>query len=385
MLHFSRSNQKLSTEYIRDALIVLLHHNCVSVYVPTPDDFDGDDINVLVSQSSADIEYKLNVDGVIARLRFPHLITCAMKNFGPVEACIMQELAQGGRLSVGQILDKMDINISNGKLDPCVSLDDVRTAFEGLIQKRYVVPAPTVDVLLSRMRANAISSSAAIEANGGAARKRKRVDAKSLLTESSTGADGSKASSGAASAPLSHSSSLLPLELRLMQQRGAPSTTAGTVGVDEDRVGGGVGGGSSSDTIAGNDNSRRGGRGGGRGQAGRRGRGRGRTSAPSSSAVAATSTVAAVVDMADREPVGNGGTAMRRGEGGALVSEQWNIPNYTYACAVTAYMYGHNYNHAVVIINMLLCHLHDVLLPMLLLPGSSRGCVVDLQLGPTRA
>jgi hypothetical protein len=294
ILHFTRTVHKLLPELIRDALIVLLHHNCVDVCIPPVDE---DDENV--SPATVEIEYRLNVEAVVSRLRFSHMITCASKNLGPLESDIMEELVLFGRMTVGQLLDRMEKKIAKSTVHGAENIteEDVKSAFESLIKRRYVVSTPTIETQLGRLLAHATSSAAAAaaaaEAKSAASRKRKLMDGTDVSVGSAASAPVSTlsqpitkraATDRNSRANSSAPSELLPLELRLMQQRGETMGTmpGETSGAESHQPPPAPAAGASS------------GRGGGRGGRGRGRGGRGRGAAQPATGAAETTASAAV-------------------------------------------------------------------------------------------
>lgn len=223
-MHFTRTTKKISADMVRDSLIVLLHHNCVEVCIPALDD-DEDS----VSPANVDVEYTLNVNAVVSRLRFPHMISCVSKNLGALESDIFEEMIVGGRLTIGQLLERMEHKLSRSSLHENISQENLKTAFESLIKRRYLVSSPTIETLLARLVANATSNAAAAEAKNAAARKRKTMDNADATTVSvtSTSTSSSQPISKRAAvdrssrATLSSSNQTLPLEMRLMMQQRA--------------------------------------------------------------------------------------------------------------------------------------------------------------------
>lgn len=223
-------SEKLSARQIRQGMLLLQQHNCLLVELPVEVDVDGDAPLVAADRlKQKGLNYNLNVDMVINRLRFPKVLKISKNLFGDLGVAVMEELILHGRLRLAQIRGDAairfrqslevtkspeEVNIPGNQ--EIVSIEDIEAeiqkVFEKLVQRRLIVPVPSLDI---KKRLDE--------------RKARAEQALAAITNASLSTTLSKASSRAAPASTGDKqrkrrmpqqeatdSSELPLELRLM-------------------------------------------------------------------------------------------------------------------------------------------------------------------------
>jgi DNA-directed RNA polymerase III subunit RPC3 len=260
------AEEKMKLSVIKETLLVLLQHQCLLMTRPYAAPSHDESVELY-----SGLEYGLNVDAVLYRLRFPHLVEVCGKYFGDIAVNIMEELVQHGRVPIRMAVEGVMGRLEASGADDFTSQDDVMSVFQKLIQQRFIVPVQALDIAVVRAEPPVVGTDilGGIEkapAAGTGGRKRRAGDSVSASASSTVNTEAAakkprntiRAPAAAAATP-SASDELLPLEIRLMLQKqqqatGEPSSTSS----------------SSSGVVTTSSVSKRGGRGGGRG----RGRGR---------------------------------------------------------------------------------------------------------------
>jgi len=146
----------LTPEQIKMALVVLLQHDCVFVEHP-PQQHGGLDVP---SSSSAGkgVNYRINRSAVINRLRHPSLLLIIRSTYGDVGVFIMECFIEHGHMNLAHLgrdaiaARRLDAGVelmtsssslsSLGDADDETVLKEMRTAFEAMIEGRYLCPVP---------------------------------------------------------------------------------------------------------------------------------------------------------------------------------------------------------------------------------------------------
>lgn len=251
--------EKLKLSSIKEVLLVLLQHQCLLMTRPytASGALSGDDPSELYSG----LEYGINLDAILYRLRFSHLLEICGKYYGDIAVNIMEELIHHGRLPMRCVLDNIMKKLELTGADEYTTQDDIISIFEKLIQRRFIIPVQSLDVAVIRPLPPIPGSDLldGLEKAPSSVKKRKSTDSTPLKNENSKKSRSTTPSSTPVSIP-NTADELLPLEIRLMMQKQQnPGADASST--------------SSSSLTASNGAvavSKRGGRGGGRG----RGRGK---------------------------------------------------------------------------------------------------------------
>ena len=167
--HFSRQSGKskdISSSQIRHSLLVLLQHNCLKVEQESSEE-EGEG-------SEPTYFYKVDLDMVVNRLRFPKFLATIDKLFGNLAVRLVEELIFHGRLRFDQIVEDVQAQQKDARtakiqevctendidytsvtentefppeielqLPPLNSKSDIQTTFEKLAENRFLVPAPS--------------------------------------------------------------------------------------------------------------------------------------------------------------------------------------------------------------------------------------------------
>mmetsp|Transcript_12069 Transcript_12069/g.18234 ORF Transcript_12069/g.18234 Transcript_12069/m.18234 type:complete len:622 (+) Transcript_12069:48-1913(+) len=183
--HFAQNGNKLGLNEIRNALLVLLQHNCLELSRPAStlkDETmrDEDDF-------SKGLEYRINVGMVTNRIRFPQLLSVISRNYGDVGVMIMTEIIHHGRIAaediISAVVEKSEVLAIGLQDSGTLSRDEVQGVLEELIERRLVVTAPALEVLVSRtevqestnsLMGSALSADATATASSSNPRKRKQ-------------------------------------------------------------------------------------------------------------------------------------------------------------------------------------------------------------------
>jgi DNA-directed RNA polymerase III subunit RPC3 len=265
---------KLKLSAIKEVLLVLLQHQCLVMSRPSTTTTPPSSIVTMTSNEEeaaelySGLQYGLNLDAILYRLRFPHLVEICGKCYGDLAANIMEEMIQHGRLPMAMVLESVMKRLEEDGSDEYTTQEDVMSVFEKLIQRRFIVPAQTLDVAVIRPLPPLEKGSDILDGiekapSGGSSgtKKRKTVEkSASGVTEITTKRSRTSTPAVVSAAVLpSTADEMLPLEIRLMMQKQQQLSAAGDPSASSSKAS------SNGSTSV----SKRGGRGG-------RGRGRGR-------------------------------------------------------------------------------------------------------------
>lgn len=269
---------KLKLSAVKEVLLVLLQHQCLVMTRPIPASSavtppsttatgHRSSIEEEAAELSSGLQYGLNLDAILYRLRFPHLLEVCERFHGDLAVKIMEEIIQHGRLPMAMVLESVMKRLEEDGSDEYTTQEDVTSVFEKLIQRRFIVPAQTLDVAVIRPDAPLEKGTDILDgiekapSSGSSSAKKRKVPEKptSEVTEITT--KRSRTSNAVADPAVPNAADeLLPLEIRLMMQKQQQLSAAG------DSLTNSSGASSSNGSTS---VSKRGGRGG-------RGRGRGR-------------------------------------------------------------------------------------------------------------
>ena len=168
--YFSRqshqSKNAIKASQIRDSLLILLQQNCLQLEPDTS-------VELIDGQASVFL-YRVNLDMVINRLRFPKFLSIVDNLYGELAVKLVEDLIFHGRLRFDQVVEdvvaqqkeartlglqqlctanNIDINLIEdpSMLDPELekqlpsvnSLLEIGDMFEKLAENRFIVPAPS--------------------------------------------------------------------------------------------------------------------------------------------------------------------------------------------------------------------------------------------------
>lgn len=153
----SKSGLVIKPTQVRDALLILLQHNCLRL---------EPDTSVEVTDGEASVFwYRIDLDMVINRLRFPKFIAVVDNLYGNLAVQLAEELIFHGRLRFDQVVDDVLIQQKNSHaafcaakgIDPSSQFDgdqdqelpivnsraEIEAMFEKLAESRFFIPAPS--------------------------------------------------------------------------------------------------------------------------------------------------------------------------------------------------------------------------------------------------
>lgn len=123
-----------TTTMVKQALIVLNHHNCLTIELPY--------ISEYVNENSVDAQqplysylYSLDVDNVLNRVRFIKLLSYAEESFGYIASIILEEVMLNGRMQDENIFKSCSISSGN-------DISTIKNVFEKLVENRFLVSVP---------------------------------------------------------------------------------------------------------------------------------------------------------------------------------------------------------------------------------------------------
>ncbi len=157
-------NQKIDVATIRQAMVILLHHNCLTVEMMP--DYDGDETAVLSIEARSKLTgllYTLNVDNILNRLRFAKVIKIARDRFikpdmpldqSQLAVLIMEEVILHGRVRLPQIRQAVTQTVERDAeeysnlsyLSTQEICNKVQSTFENLVQNRFLVTVAPLDI-----------------------------------------------------------------------------------------------------------------------------------------------------------------------------------------------------------------------------------------------
>lgn len=202
------------------ALVTLHQHSLLSIYSPSPQPGNSSLTEPTVSEG---LEYELDVDAVVRRLRLPELIENAVvrNGFGEIGGVLLEVLTDFGKLSTATLFQEAARRMSavprsastlslhryaeerEGAVD-ATRLTEIQTVFEGMVQSRLVISCPPfapmhreeileeqtgIGAMLSQATASSSSSvSRQTTHRGGAAAVSSLAGASASTSSSSSGA-----------------------------------------------------------------------------------------------------------------------------------------------------------------------------------------------------
>eukprot|EP01041_Mallomonas_annulata_P010948 gene10948-22864_t len=224
---------KLKSSQVREALLILQQHNCLTVSLP-PELDPGLEIPQTEKLKHRGLIYSINVDMVINRLRFPKLLRITKKHFGTIGVIIMEELILHGRLRIAQIKGDVTTHIrtliesNNEEIQSCITYDEIQNlklledkiqkVFERMVQRRLIV---TVSTLELQKKSNKFNEHSEYEKSTDAKGKKRKG---ATTTSTSTTVTKRKRVEVSQDIPTQD----LPVELRLMMALQATASANGT-------------------------------------------------------------------------------------------------------------------------------------------------------------
>jgi DNA-directed RNA polymerase III subunit RPC3 len=217
--------EKLKLSAIKEVLLVLLQHQCLVMTRPSSTAGNNEEE---VAELYSGLQYGLNLDAILYRLRFPHLLEICGKFYGDIAVNIMEELIQHGRLPMAMVLESVMKRLEEEGADEYTTQDDVMSVFEKLIQRRFIVPAQTLDVSVIRPLPPLEKGSDILEgiekapsSSSSSAKKRKTpekpIEGFTQITTKKSRV--TKTTAVSAAVLPSTVDEMLPLEIRLMMQK----------------------------------------------------------------------------------------------------------------------------------------------------------------------
>ncbi|CAK8573503.1 unnamed protein product [Lathyrus sativus] len=119
---------ELSSEHVKNSLLVLIQHNCVQAFVAEGGDDDG---------SRVKTQYMVLFDNILHRLRFPKFMEIVSGELDDKCAKIFEGLLRDGRLNMKQMVDRE----SQGK-ENAAAAAAVRESLLKLLMARFVERCP---------------------------------------------------------------------------------------------------------------------------------------------------------------------------------------------------------------------------------------------------
>jgi hypothetical protein len=167
--HFNssqRQEKKLSVNQVREAMVILLHHNCLLAEI---NPLQEDEMEVSASEriNEAGLIYSIDEEMVLNRLYIPLALQMVNRSFGKLSSAIVGEVIVGSRVKFDDIL--RELQPKQNSSDVQWSDMQIETAFRSLVARRILIQLPELDVT---RRAKAKESRAvAMFASLGAQRK----------------------------------------------------------------------------------------------------------------------------------------------------------------------------------------------------------------------
>ncbi|KAF5772342.1 putative RNA polymerase III Rpc82, C -terminal, winged helix-like DNA-binding domain superfamily [Helianthus annuus] len=138
---------ELTKQKVTDALLVLIHHNCVQAFtIQQPGGF-GEPPKIMT-------KYMALPDNIIHHMRFPKFLSIVSDEFGQDCAEIFEGLLQHGRLSLNQTMDRYkDKHKASGENSSATNV--VHENFSKLAQARYIERCPAHEPFLEPLEEGA--------------------------------------------------------------------------------------------------------------------------------------------------------------------------------------------------------------------------------------
>ncbi|KAI0217131.1 DNA-directed RNA polymerase III subunit RPC3 [Lamellibrachia satsuma] len=90
------------------------------------------------------VEYRLNIENVLIRLRFPRYIYSAKMLYGDTAELLVEELLHHGQIEMSRLLDKVTERLNESTEDGQVSSENVREQFVTLVHTQFIRRCPAV-------------------------------------------------------------------------------------------------------------------------------------------------------------------------------------------------------------------------------------------------
>ncbi|XP_052176063.1 uncharacterized protein LOC127790540 isoform X2 [Diospyros lotus] len=132
---------ELNKVQVRNALLVLIQHNCVQAFAIQQDGGFGEAPKIVT-------QYMALFDNIIHHMRFPKFLAIASEEFGKECEEILEGLLQHGRLSLNQILDRHK-ETSHQSEGNHTAQDALQQHFSKLINSRFVERCPAHEPFLA--------------------------------------------------------------------------------------------------------------------------------------------------------------------------------------------------------------------------------------------
>ncbi|KAJ0848175.1 putative RNA polymerase III Rpc82, C -terminal, winged helix-like DNA-binding domain superfamily [Helianthus annuus] len=138
---------ELTKQKVTDALLVLIHHNCVQAFtIQQPGGF-GEPPKIMT-------KYMALPDNIIHHMRFPKFLSIVSDEFGQECTEIFEGLLQHGRLSLNQTMDRYkDKHKASGENSSATNV--VHENFSKLAQARYIERCPAHEPFLEPLEEGA--------------------------------------------------------------------------------------------------------------------------------------------------------------------------------------------------------------------------------------